>query len=71
MLNLAVTPATTAAANYKITITNTTGSVIRSSTSSSPTWQGDVSVLSPGTYFIEVTNIIQNTLIGKSTFIKL
>jgi hypothetical protein len=75
MLNLAITPATTTttstAANYKITITNTTGSVIKSSTSSNPTWQGDVSVLSPGTYFIEVTNIIQNTLIGKSTFVKL
>ncbi|WP_429383146.1 T9SS type A sorting domain-containing protein [Mucilaginibacter sp. UYCu711] len=71
MLNLAITPATTTAANYKITITNTTGSVIRSSTSSNPTWQGDVSILSPGTYFIEVTNIASNTVTGKSTFIKL
>jgi hypothetical protein len=80
MLNLAITPATTTtttttmattAANYKITITNTIGSVIKSSTSSNPTWQGDVSVLSPGTYFIEVTNIASNTLTGKSTFIKL
>jgi hypothetical protein len=75
MLNLAITPATTTttstAANYKITITNTTGSVIKSSTSSNPTWQGDVSVLSPGTYFIEVTNIASNTVTGKSTFIKL
>jgi hypothetical protein len=71
MLNLAVTPATTAAANYKITITNIMGSVIKSSTSSNATWQGDVSVLSPGTYFIEVINIASNTITGKSTFIKL
>ncbi|NNU33779.1 hypothetical protein HK413_05825 [Mucilaginibacter sp. S1162] len=51
MLNLTVTPATTATANYKITITNTTGSLIKSSTSNNPTWQGDVSALSPGDLF--------------------
>lgn len=71
MLNLAITPATPATANYKITITNTVGSVIKTSTSSNPNWQGDVSFLSPGTYFIQVMNIASNTLTGKSTFIKL
>ncbi|NNU34213.1 T9SS type A sorting domain-containing protein [Mucilaginibacter sp. S1162] len=40
MLNLTVTPATTATANYKITITNTTGSLIKSSTSNNPTGKG-------------------------------
>ncbi|MES2377650.1 MAG: T9SS type A sorting domain-containing protein [Bacteroidota bacterium] len=70
-LNLAITPATAVAANYKITIINISGSVVKSTTSGQATWQGDVSTLLPGTYFVEVTNIKTNTITGKSTFIKL
>jgi hypothetical protein len=71
MLNVAITPATTETANYKITITNTAGIIVKSSTSTNPNWQGDISSVSPGTYFIQVVNTKNNTLTGKSTFVKL
>jgi hypothetical protein len=63
------TPA--AKSNYNIDIVNNLGSVIKSSHSSSPLWQGDVSSLNPGTYFIRVTDTGNNKVVGKSAFVKL
>jgi sugar lactone lactonase YvrE len=57
--------------SYKITITNNMGMVVRTSTTNLPLWLTDVVGLLPGTYFLNVTNIIDNTLIGQTTFIKL
>jgi hypothetical protein len=65
------TTPTAANANYNIEIVNNLGSVIKSSKSSSPLWQSDVSSLTPGTYFIRVTDISNNTVVGKSAFVKL
>jgi hypothetical protein len=45
--------------------------VIRSATSSSATWQGNVTSLSPGTYVVEVVNNSNSQTVGRSTFIKL
>jgi hypothetical protein len=70
-LNLAIKPVSQTAANYKITITNSSGIVVQSAATADVTWQGDVNKLMPGTYFVQVLNSKENTITGKSTFIKL
>jgi hypothetical protein len=72
-LNLLVKTSTDAAtgSKYKITITNTIGTVVKSGTSAQADWHSDVSSLTPGTYFIEVINLKDNSLTGRSSFIKL
>ena len=55
---------------YIIKIVNITGSVIKTATSSSANWQDNVGSLAPGTYFIQVTNKKDNSLVGKSSFVK-
>jgi len=73
MLNLVIMADATAssATSYKITITSSAGIVIKTGTSTNPSWQDDVSSLIAGTYFVQVTNTKDNTIIGRSTFIKL
>jgi sugar lactone lactonase YvrE len=56
---------------YGIKIISSTGSVITTATSSQSTWQNNISKLIPGTYIIQVIKNADNTLVGKSTFIKL
>jgi hypothetical protein len=56
---------------YGIQIVNNTGTVVKSATSAQPVWQSDVSSLLPGTYIIRVVNNTDNSVVGKSTFIKL
>ena len=58
-------------AGYNITIVNMTGSVVKTASTTQPTWQQSVSDLSPGTYVIKVINGGTNSLVGSSTFIKL
>ena len=57
--------------SHGIKIVSMTGSVITNATSSSPTWQNDISNLSPGTYIIQVVNNDNKSVVGKSTFVKL
>jgi hypothetical protein len=57
--------------SYHIQVTNNLGVVVKSVTSAQPIWQSDVSALSPGTYFITVTNASNNSPVGKSAFVKL
>lgn len=59
------------AASYKITVVNSSGTVVRTATSSQPKWRDDISGLSPGTYFVQVVNAKSNIITGRSTFIKL
>jgi hypothetical protein len=66
--DFASTPGTIA---YDIKIISITGSVIKTATSTSANWQDNVSNLTPGTYIIQVVNKSDNTLVGKSTFIKI
>jgi len=68
--NTAMTPATTKPA-YNIEIVNNMGSVVKSEKSSSPLWQSDVTALTPGTYFVRVIDTGNNTVVGKSAFVKL
>ncbi|MFD2874409.1 T9SS type A sorting domain-containing protein [Mucilaginibacter ximonensis] len=56
---------------YKITVTNTSGIVVKTSSSTQADWHNDVSNLAPGTYFIEVINLKDNSLTGRTSFIKL
>lgn len=65
------TGTTTAKPNYNIEIVNNLGTVIKSSQSNSPLWQSDVTALTPGTYFIRVIDNSNNTVVGKSAFVKL
>jgi hypothetical protein len=56
---------------YNIQIVNNTGAIMKSVTSTQATWQGDVSNLLPGTYILRVINKTDNSLVGRSTFVKL
>jgi len=67
----AMAATTTTRPAYNIEIVNNMGSVIKSAKSSSPLWQSDVTALTPGTYFIRVIDTGNNTVVGKSTFVKL
>jgi len=62
---------TNSALSYNISIINIMGSIIETTTSTQPTWQGNVSSLAPGSYFVTVTNNSNNSLVGKKAFIKL
>jgi len=61
----------TGKSSYNIEIVNNLGSVIKSAKSSSPQWQSDVTSLTPGTYFIRVIDTGNNTVVGRSAFVKL
>ncbi|HEY8781220.1 MAG TPA: YDG domain-containing protein [Mucilaginibacter sp.] len=68
---LSTVQTTTGTQSYNIKIISITGSVISNATSSQAIWQNDVSNLAPGTYFIEVVNNSDKSLVGKSAFVKL
>jgi hypothetical protein len=57
--------------SYGIKIISITGTVVKTSTSSSANWQDSVANLAPGTYIIQVTNNSDKSLVGKGTFIKI
>jgi len=61
----------TSAQSYAIKIVSINGSVVKSATSSQPTWQDDVGTLMPGTYIIQVVNNADKSLVGKTTFVKI
>jgi hypothetical protein len=56
---------------YDIKIISISGTVIKTTTSSQPNWQGNVSNLLPGTYIILVQNSNDKSLVGKNMFVKL
>jgi len=72
--NNSITPGLNTAANnslYNIKIVNITGSVVKSATTTQTTWQDSIASLLPGTYIIQVLNSKDNSIVGKTTFIKL
>ena len=69
-INMAVTQ-TFKTASFGIQIVNSNGTVVHTTTSPTPTWQGDMSKLLPGTYVIQVMNNTDKTVVGKGTFVKL
>ena len=70
VINLAI-PQSNSPVSYNIQIVNNMGAIIKTSASSQPSWQGDVSQLLPGTYIIRVLNTNDKSIVGKSTFVKL
>ncbi len=66
-----VTIDTPNAESYDILITNSAGIVIQQVTSQQAQWQSNVSNFLPGTYYIQVTNNKDKSLIGQSKFVKL
>ncbi len=70
MPSLAAIPASNSQL-YSIKIISITGSVMASATSAQNTWQTNVGSLAPGTYVIQVVNSSNNTVVGKSTFVKM
>lgn len=58
--------------DYTVTIANSQGTAIKTVNISLPdTWEGDISKLVPGVYFINVYNNNTKTLVGNSKFVKL
>lgn len=58
-------------ANYQIRISNSVGLVVKDVKSQQPSWQGNVSDLLTGTYMIEVVNNKDQSLVGRTKFVKL
>jgi hypothetical protein len=56
---------------YNIKIINSYGITMKTAASSQDSWQSDISNLMPGTYFIQVINNNDKTIVGISKFIKL
>ena len=57
--------------SYDIKIISITGAIIKTAKSSQSNWQENLTGLLPGTYIIQVVNSSDQSLVGKSTFIKL
>jgi len=70
VFNLSVTNNGAPATSYTITITNSTGYVVKTLTSSQSTLQSNVSDLMPGTYFVSVVDNNKKA-VGQSKFVKL
>jgi len=70
VIHLAVSPDANVK-NYKITITNNVGLVIKEVTSAQPVWQGSVSELLAGTYFIQVISTKDKSFVGQAKFVKM
>jgi len=56
---------------YDIRFMNSSGIVVKQTTSPQSTWQGNVSNLQPGTYIIQVLNSKTETLVGETKFVKM
>lgn len=59
------------ALSYGIKIISVTGFIVTNTTSTASNWQGNVSNLAPGTYILQVVNGSDQSLVGKTSFIKL
>ena len=59
------------APSFNIRIVNNIGALIKESNAIKSSWQTDMSRLLPGAYFIQVINKNDNSLVGKTTIVKL
>jgi hypothetical protein len=57
--------------SYGIKVININGSVVKNGTTKTAAWQENANNLAPGTYIVQVINNNDNSLVGKTTFIKL
>jgi hypothetical protein len=70
-ISLAIITKTPANSVYNITITNSSGLIIKQASTAQTSWQAEVGNLRPGTYLVKVFNGKDNTYIGNTKFIKL
>lgn len=70
-LNPGMSLTTNSDAVYDIKIVNMKGTIVKTASTTTPSWQQGVGDLSPGTYVISVVNKNNNTVVGSATFIKL
>lgn len=56
---------------YQVSITSSAGTVVHQETSAQSQWQTNVSSLSPGTYFVQIVNKKDNSIVGKTKFVKM
>ncbi|WP_133230860.1 T9SS type A sorting domain-containing protein [Mucilaginibacter psychrotolerans] len=57
--------------SYSISIINSSGRVVKQASFSEPYWSGNIEALPPGIYIIQVNNKKDNSVVGRSKFIKL
>ncbi|MGZ3750361.1 MAG: T9SS type A sorting domain-containing protein [Mucilaginibacter sp.] len=70
-ITLSVATTDTTPASYNITISNSSGMLIKQVVSNNPNWQGNVSDLLPGTYLVSVVNNKTKEFVGYSKFLKM
>ena len=70
-INLNIVTANSAPATYNISITNSSGYIIKTFTSQQTVWQNNIADLTPGMYVIKVINNTDNSVVGTNKFIKL
>ncbi|RYZ97376.1 MAG: T9SS type A sorting domain-containing protein [Sphingobacteriaceae bacterium] len=61
----------TDASSYTVNMFNTTGSIVQTYTTGNTESEGNISALHPGTYFIQVLDSKNKSIVGKSKFVKL
>jgi len=70
-LNPGLNLTTASNTSYDIKIINMKGAIVKTASTTEPSWQQGVADLLPGTYVINVINKTNNTVVGSGTFIKL
>ncbi|WP_295801703.1 putative Ig domain-containing protein [Mucilaginibacter sp.] len=70
-ISLAIKPATSEQAVYKVSFSNAMGAMLKQFTLSQTTWQGNVSELLPGTYMVRIVDNKTKGLVAEGKFVKL
>ncbi|HVV54631.1 MAG TPA: putative Ig domain-containing protein, partial [Mucilaginibacter sp.] len=70
-INLSFIPKSRNDSSYDITVTNSTGLVVKSARITGTTWQDNISGLLAGTYLVQVKDSRDNVIVGQTKFIKL
>jgi hypothetical protein len=70
-INVLVLPGVTKSTNFRIKIANTQGLVVKEVDTAQPTWSGNLNGLHAGSYLVQIIDVRNNAIIGKSKFVKL
>jgi len=70
-LNVIIAANNSSSDTYKVTITNSSGLVVKQATLSQPNWQASAADLLPGTYVVKVLSNKSQKEIGNTKFVKL
>jgi hypothetical protein len=70
-INLAINAPAAGNASFDIKVINSSGLVVKETTSSQASWQGNMGYLQPGIYLIRVLNSKTDSVVGETKFIKL